>query len=262
MSDQLSELENVGVGALASGVQAVIMQPTIYWKNAAQQGLPFTVNPNMVYRGMGASLANEMGQMGLQFGMTGYLRKLFGSDGSLASELGTAVVGGALVGPYASLLECTMIQQQLHGGSLLGTPVRIMKEFGVRGLFRGVSGTIARDGLYVGGLLGITPLLGDYLARDCGWNRNAAESVSAIGSGLLVGVLTVPVDAVSTLMKGDLSQKTGFLEILSSRARGGLGIFFAGGFWRAINIAGTIFIANSVRVRLEPLLVDRKEAAR
>lgn len=256
MSGDLSELENVGVGAVASGIQAVILQPTIYWKNASQQGLPFTMNPKMLYRGMGASLMNEMGQMGLQFGMTGYLRKVFGSDG-FQSELGTAVVGGALIGPYASLCECTMIQQQRFGGSLFGTPVRIMKEFGLRGLFRGVSGTIIRDGLYVGGLLGTTPMLHEYLIREQGWNEHAAESFSSISSGLFVGVATAPLDAVSTTMKGDLSQRTGFLEIFSSRCKSGMSVLFAGGFWRAINIAGTIFIANAARVRIEPLLMDR-----
>lgn len=259
MSGDLSEAENVAVGAVASGIQAVILQPTIYWKNAAQQGLPFTANPSLLYRGMAASLMNEMGQMGLQFGMTGYLRKIFGSDGSFTSELGTAIVGGALIGPYASFCECTMIQQQLHGGTLMGTPVRIFNEYGMRGLFRGVSGTIIRDGLYVGGLLGTTPLLQAYLMREHGWGLNAAETVSSISSGLFVGVATVPFDACSTLMKGDLSQRTSFMQIFAERAKGGASVFLAGGFWRAINIAGTIFIANAARSRLEPLLSGRRE---
>jgi len=256
MSGDLSEAENVGLGAAASAVQAVILQPTIYWKNAAQQGLGFTLDPRLVYRGMGASLVNEMGQMGLQFGMTGYLKKAFGSD-SFTSELGSAVVGGALIGPFASVCECTMIQQQRHGGSLLSTPVRILREFGLRGLFRGLSAGIVRDGLYVGGLLGTTPLLQHHLMKEHGWNLYAAESVASIGSGLFVGVATVPFDSVSTVMKGDLSQKTGAVETLRARAAGGLKVFFGGGFWRAINIAGTIYIANAARVRLEPLLINR-----
>ena len=30
----------------------------------------------VVYRGMGAALANEMGQMGMQFGLTGFVKKV------------------------------------------------------------------------------------------------------------------------------------------------------------------------------------------
>ena len=33
----LSEVENVTLGASAAFVEAVVLQPTIYWKNAAQQ---------------------------------------------------------------------------------------------------------------------------------------------------------------------------------------------------------------------------------
>ena len=40
------------------------------------QGLPFTLSPRILYRGLGAALTNEMGQMGLQFGVTGFLKKL------------------------------------------------------------------------------------------------------------------------------------------------------------------------------------------
>ena len=38
----LRQVGAVGVGAVAAGVQAAILQPTMYWKNAAQQGLPLT----------------------------------------------------------------------------------------------------------------------------------------------------------------------------------------------------------------------------
>jgi len=127
----------------------------------------------------------------------------------------------------------------------------------MRGLLRGVSATMFRDALYVGGLLGTTPLLQAYLQKERGMNPHAAEAVSSIGSGLFVGVATVPFDAVSTVMKGDLSQKTGFLELLRARYAGGHKIFFAGGLWRAINIAGTIFIANAARVRIEPYIRAR-----
>ena len=33
----LSEIENTTLGASAAFVEAILLQPTIYWKNAAQQ---------------------------------------------------------------------------------------------------------------------------------------------------------------------------------------------------------------------------------
>mmetsp|Transcript_74946 Transcript_74946/g.199827 ORF Transcript_74946/g.199827 Transcript_74946/m.199827 type:complete len:95 (-) Transcript_74946:726-1010(-) len=76
----LTEGENMALGASAAFVEAVILQPTIYWKNAAQQGLPFTMNPSILYRGLGAALCNEMGQMAVQFGTTSWVQKLVVGD--------------------------------------------------------------------------------------------------------------------------------------------------------------------------------------
>jgi hypothetical protein len=255
MSEKLTEAENVVVGSIASFVQATILQPTLYWKNAAQQGLPFTMNPKLVYRGIGASLINEMGQMGLQFGVTGYLKKVFGTG--FSGDMAAAMMGGAIVGPFASVCEVTMIQQQLHGGSLAVVPQRILKQHGAAGLLRGVSGTISRDAIYVGGLLGTTPAIQQYMMEERQWNSVAAESFAAVSTGIGVGVVTTPLDAASTSMKGDLERKSyqGFVDTLSKRAAGGLGTFFGGCFWRTVNIAGTIFIANAARVRIEPFFI-------
>merc|ERR1711907_255920 len=149
----LSETENLVLGSAAAFVEAVVLQPTIYWKNAAQQGLPFTLSPRILYRGLGAALTNEMGQMGLQFGVTGFLKKLTmssadeGSDS--ASEMMSALLGGALVAPFATVVECTMIQQQRFGGSLPGTMMRVSQQYGVSGLLRGFTPVAIRDAIYV-----------------------------------------------------------------------------------------------------------------
>lgn len=259
MTEKLSELENVGVGSVASFVQAVIMQPTLYWKNAAQQGLPFTVNPRVVYRGIGASLVNECGQMGLQFGTTGYLKKMFGTD--MTGEMASAILGGVIVGPFASVCECTMIQQQRFGGSLIETPARIVRQFGVSGLLRGCTATLWRDGLYVGGLLGTTPRIQAYLSNEHGCSQLTSEIGAGVVSGTVVGTLSTPMDAVSTVMKGDLEKAkyVGFMSTLRARANGGMSVLFGGAFWRSVNIVGTIVIANAVRVRLEPYVIELSE---
>merc|ERR1712183_563862 len=101
-----------------------------------------------------------------------------------------------------------MIQQQRFGGTLLGVPVRIHRDFGMQGLFRGLVATTIRDSIYVGGLLGTTPLLQKYLEKEHGWGSTASESVASIVSGVGVGVVTCPMDAVSTSMKGDLARET------------------------------------------------------
>lgn len=255
MSSELSEAQNVLLGATASFVQAVILQPTIYWKNAAQQGLKFTWDPRVVYRGLGAALVNECGQMGFQFGATGVFKKLLGSG--TANDLLAPVLGGAAIGPFAQICELTMIQQQRFGGTLAQTPIRIFREYGFQGIMRGLSVTIIRDAIYVGALLGSTPVLQDVLEKQ-GMNQYVAETVSGGISGAVAGVVTCPLDACNTVMKGDLGREIygGPIETFQKRVNGGIGMVFGGVFWRTFNIMGTIIIANAVRIRIQPYMEE------
>ena len=42
---RLSPVENALVGVAAGTIEVTLLQPILYWKNAAQQSLPFTLNP-------------------------------------------------------------------------------------------------------------------------------------------------------------------------------------------------------------------------
>jgi hypothetical protein len=63
--ENLSEHENLILGGLTAFVVGITLQPTLYWKNAAQQGRPFSLNPKVLYRGFGAALLAEVGQVAL-----------------------------------------------------------------------------------------------------------------------------------------------------------------------------------------------------
>ena len=84
---------------------------------------------------------------------------------------------------------------------------------------------------------------------------------ASLAGGLFAGIITTPFDCFSTCMKGDMDRKTygGFVDTIKKRAKGGLvnGIF-GGVFWRTLNIAGTIYLANEAQVRLGPILFPGK----
>ena len=81
MSETLTESQNITVGIFAALIESVILQPTLYWKNALASGIPISFNPRIMYRGTLASCLNECQMLGLQFGVTGYFQKFFMSFG-------------------------------------------------------------------------------------------------------------------------------------------------------------------------------------
>ena len=46
----LSTTESTILGIAAGVIEVTILQPILYLKNASQQGLPFTLNPALLYR--------------------------------------------------------------------------------------------------------------------------------------------------------------------------------------------------------------------
>ena len=75
-----------------------------------------TLNPHLLHPTDYVQV-NEMGQMALQYGMTGYVKRLVvGADVSrdmtMSEEFASAIAGGVLVAPFSSSVECVMIQQQ------------------------------------------------------------------------------------------------------------------------------------------------------
>ena len=64
----LSNSENTLLGMVTAAGVAFALQPTLYYKNAAQQGLVWKLfaHPRLLYRGMTASTMAQVGELGLQ----------------------------------------------------------------------------------------------------------------------------------------------------------------------------------------------------
>lgn len=259
----LSGLENFSLGSLTALVVGLTLQPTLYWKNAAQQGKPFTMDPRVIYRGLGAALSAEIGQMALQFYLTGMVQQLIlGNNANrpmtAGEELTAALTGGAISALYTSPVELVMVQQQNFGSTMPNTAKRILSERGlIQGLSRGLSATMSRDAIYTAGLLGITPVVQRKL-QERGFGSSTAGFCASVTAGVICGTVSCPLDAAKTCLQGDLMGTTykGFFSTLSDlHSKGRL---FGGVGWRVVNISGTIVIANEFKVRVAPRLFPSK----
>jgi len=115
---ELTPIENTFLGICAGLIEITAAQPLLYWKNAVQQKLPFTINPKYLYRGLAANAINFSVLCGIQFFGTGVIqqliigknesnRKLTHTE-SLLAAFGGGVVSGFICGP----LELIVVQQQ------------------------------------------------------------------------------------------------------------------------------------------------------
>ncbi len=263
MSASLNEQENLLLGTGVALFEGLLLQPTIYWKNARQQHLPWTLNPRLLYRGTGANLTNEAAQMALHFGVVGKLKGLLGGD---AGELCAAGVGGAIVALAISPIELVMIQQQRFGGTILGTPLRVIRERGLMGggIMRGVGCCAMRDALSVGGMLGVAPVVQRWFAARDGDARDAggggaggggsmgATLVGTLAGGAVGALISHPFDVIKTCMQGDLERKTYGGTLASARLllRCGIGRLYEGVMWRGLHLLVAVYICTEACDRM------------
>lgn len=267
MSASFSDGQNFLLGTIAAAVSGAILQPTLYWKNARAQSLPFILTPSIVYRGTTASIINESIAGGVQFLCTGWFRRILDKDSAISSrsmrqiaDVGSAVLGGLSVSIISCPVELVMIQQQRYGGSFLSTQKRIISEGGIFGAFRGLAATAGREAFYVAAMLGITPMVQEYLIEQQRMSLAMSGVLASTVGGVLAALPSNPFDVVKTCQQGDIAGKTykGALHtigvLLKNSGSHGISRLFYGGMWRMINVIGTVYLTNECRVRLSPFV--------
>lgn len=217
--NRLTPSENTALGMVAGTEVLLVVQPMIFWKNLAQQGLEFTANPRAVYRGLAVSAGSQSLVAGSQFLITGQIKHALTGDASRRlsdmETVGAALFGGAVSGLVCSPMELVMIQQQRHGGSMLATVLRLVKEQGMGSMSRGIVPTVVREGVYCCGYLGIAPTISRMVEEMSTGAKNTSESsggatarlVGAVVGGLFAGVASHPFDTVKTCMQGDIERR-------------------------------------------------------
>jgi len=258
----LTPVENVGLGVVAGSIEVILLQPMLYCKNAVQQGMPLTLNPLTLYRGVSVSVLNMAVLTGAQFPLSGAVARVItgGSERPLADseKVVSGFAGGVLSGFICAPMELVMIQQQRFGASLLGTVQRIVGEFGVSTLFRGLVTSCGREGLFCAGYLGVGPVFAQTLRERHIIDGPGADFAGASGAGMIAATLSHPLDTVKTCMQGDLERKvytdeTGTFRTLASR-EGGYANFLKGWSLRTGRMICAIFLIGQVKNRLGPLM--------
>lgn len=261
---KLTDSQNLIFGGLCGIADVSLLQSCNYWKNAQQQGLPFTLNPAVLYRGYFANVTNNAFCIASQFYLNGvYLKMVTGGRTRSLSDLekiGGGVFAGALSGVVCSPIELVMIQQQRRGGSLLGTTGEMMRG-GARMFFRGTLAMSAREGIYAGGFLGFMPVTRQYIQNkypdSIGKTEDSARFAAALIAGPLVGMASHPPDTLKTCMQGDVEQVTykGYSQTLRHvvQQRGVLALW-SGFPWRCFRQICCLVLFDKMNSQLAPIL--------
>lgn len=261
---KLSGGENCALGVIAGAIEVCINQPQLYFKNARQQNIPLTFNPRILYRGLTISAMNMGGLTGIQFWLSGFFQKMFTGGTrklSIGEEMMSGFLGGFISGLPCCIWELIMIQQQRFGGTLVGTPGRMMGSHGPSVLLRGFTTAAGREGIFTLGYLGIAPVVQRKLMEDHGVSTYKAGFGGAIIAGVFASAVTHPLDTIKTCMQGDIERakftdvKNTYRKIVEEEGHVAL---FKGWGWRVSRMICAMFIINEAKVQLAPIVFSSR----
>lgn len=262
MSTNLNELQNATVGMTVGVVEVLMLQPFNYAKNMTQQQQPISLNPLVMYRGVGANCVNMGSCTMIQFAIGGKLKSMVtGGDKNKPlkphEEMLCGIGAGTVSALVGSPLELIMIQQQRKGGGTFGTFGTIATP---NNFFRGFAGTAVREALWTCGYLSIPPIVRGYLMTnypDTFTSNEKARIPAALLGGLFACYLTQPFDTVKTCMQGDIERNV--YDTFSDTARkihaeSNIFGFYRGATFRYGRMVCAVFIMDTLKEAIGPLL--------
>lgn len=252
------------LGAICGTADTTLLQSTNYWKNAVQQGLPFTLNPAVLYRGYGANVVNNGFCLMSQFFFNGIAKKALtgGRDRPLtgAEKIGTGFSAGVVSGVVCGPIELVMIQQQRKGGGFFQTLMNCVRG-GPSVFFRGTTGMCLREGVYCAGFLGIMPVVREYVRTNfsdtIGKTEDSARLAATFIAGPLCCFLSHPPDTLKTVLQGDIEQARfkGYIQSMGVlRSETGLKSLWRGFPWRLFRQLCAVFLFDKISSELAPKL--------
>lgn len=260
----LSDLENCALGLVCGTADVTLLQSTNYWKNAAQNGMPFTLDPRILYRGYFANALNNGFCVMSQFYLNGVIKKSItgGVDRPLGDgeKIAAGAAAGALSGTVCGPIELVMIQQQKKGGGLFSTAVEMVKA-GPSTFFRGTSAMMAREGIYAGFFLGGMPVTREWVQRtfpdSLGKTEDSARLAAAVIAGPVCTFTSHPPDTIKSCMQGDIegAKYKGYGQTVNTLVtERGVASLWAGMPWRIFRQMIALMLIDKINSTVAPMM--------
>ncbi|TYI52329.1 hypothetical protein E1A91_D12G239900v1 [Gossypium mustelinum] len=230
--------------------------------------------PRGLYKGLGAPLATVAGLNAVLFMVRGQMEALLRSESGASLTVNQQIVAGAGAGVAVSFLACPteLIKCRLQAQSALahsgsasvavkyGGPMDVARhvlrsEGGVRGLFKGLVPTLAREVPGNAAMFGVYEALKQYMAEGPDTSKLGRGSLIVAGglAGASFWIFVYPVDVIKSVVQVDdyrnpkyTGSMNAFNRILASEGVKGLFKGFGPAMARSIPANAACFLAFEV----------------
>eukprot|EP00808_Paulinella_micropora_P018831 g4734.t1 len=215
------------------------------------------------------AMINLGGTTGVQFWFTGVFQNMFRTPEekehiSNRTQMAAALAAGVASGLPNSMWELLIVQQQRFGLGILETPRGLINRFGVSSLFRGSICTLGREGISNLAMLGLTPIMAEWLHKNRSMGEDQALATGSIVASGVACVVTHPLDTIKTCMQGDVERKKygSIRETFRTitKEHGMVEGLFKGFIHRVALVAISFYLINKFRAHLTPVALQVERA--
>jgi hypothetical protein len=254
--------EHLIAGSTAAVTDVFITHPLSIIKNRIQCRYPFSLAPQVVYKGVAANALSMIPLVTIQVGFSAIFRKELHRRYDI-SHVHVNFIASFLAGNVSSLVttptELVLVQQQKKNLPFVPTATDFLNQQGFRKIFTGLFGTALRTGFVSTGFISLMPYLKS-LATSYDIDQKVAVGMSGFSAGFISAVLSQPFDTIKTNQQHQADEKPESFKKTAYgiiKKDGYLGLF-SGGMPRGIRVIVTTTILGEMTHLVEHALVTRR----
>lgn len=249
----LTVAESLFSGSIAGAVEVLVDHPLWTIKTRMQSGKSFTLNPNILYRGILPNATSMIPITGIQVGLNRCSQILCFSHSvelSTTQRLSSAFMAGVASAVISCPTEMIMTNMSEHGTSFYITAQRLIKHNGLGHLYTGGVATSMREGLFTMSFLGTSPILKKYMT-DRNVNDKSASFVAGISSGVTATLTSQSFDTIKTCQQAS-SQRLSFWGATKQLYSSTMGVrtFFIGSIPRGARVVSAVTLIGYVNEQI------------
>ncbi|KTD74022.1 MC/SLC25 family protein [Legionella tucsonensis] len=258
--NNLSIFQSIVSGSVTGAFEVFVDHPLWSIKTRMQKGDPFTLSPQVLYRGILPNAASMIPITAVQVGLNRIFQKWFlGNKYELsdAQKLTSAFAAG--VG--SSLISCPTEMIMTHQKTgFISTGLNLVRQGGWPRLYTGLMATMLREGLFSTFFLVVTPIL-KVRIKEYYPNDYAASLLAGMLAGVGATLTSQKFDVVKTAQQSSITvNPAGFFKTAQKlHTTQGVYGFFKGGFPRGLRVMSAVTLMSWMNERMDDLLSQNQQ---
>lgn len=254
----LSIMQSIIAGSIAGAGEVFFDHPLWTIKTRMQKGDPFTMNPQILYRGIIPNAASMIPITALQVALNCFFQQCFlrnKNELTSTERLNTAFAAGVGSAFVSCPTEMIMTHQKT---SFYSAGMGLVKQAGLSSLYRGLPITMLREGMFTTFFLGVTPIMKSNIGTYCS-NDLAASIFAGILAGIGATLASQGADTVKTIQQSAPTSIGLDKTIRDLYSSGGVKGFFSGTIPRGMRVVSAVTIMGLINEKMNDVFADSEE---